>query len=78
MKLELYVFLFLSFFYQDLASVDDVRSKLDSMFGLKVELRALRRTVGLKNSFEATSVSKQRGIKKSSLPPVTDQKGSVW
>ena len=65
---------------KDISTLDDVRSKLDAMFGLKVELRALRRTVGLKNAFEASTVSNTGGSsgkgKKSSLPPVKDQ--ATW
>mmetsp|Transcript_28641 Transcript_28641/g.42389 ORF Transcript_28641/g.42389 Transcript_28641/m.42389 type:complete len:392 (-) Transcript_28641:432-1607(-) len=61
---------------KEISVLDDVRSRLDSLFGLKVELKALRRTVGLKNAFEASSVSNAanansgKGVKKSSLPPV--------
>lgn len=36
----------------DISKLDDVRTKLDGMFGLKMELKALRSTVGLKNQFE--------------------------
>lgn len=72
---------------KEISLLDDVRTKLDQMFGLKVELRALRRTVGLKNAFEATVSNGGYGSansspspsknKKSSLPPVVDQ-GSSW
>eukprot|EP00750_Incisomonas_marina_P031510 INCI8213.1.p1 GENE.INCI8213.1~~INCI8213.1.p1 ORF type:complete len:390 (+),score=75.36 INCI8213.1:388-1557(+) len=68
---------------QEISALDDVRSKLDSMFGLKVELKALRRTVGLKNAFEASTVSNAKGSGgkgkgNSSLPPVTGDAGSSW
>ena len=78
---------------QELSTADDVRLKLDSMFGLKVELKALRRTVGLKNAFEPSKVSNAAspnaaaaggsgqaagGKPKSTLPPVTGDAGATW